>query len=93
MCDPRDLGVAVTEDTVPTPQGFEPNIFLYDAYPGGIGQSQPLYGMRGRLMTAVSELLTGCPCEEGCPSCVGPLGEVGERGKEVAKRLVELLAQ
>jgi DEAD/DEAH box helicase domain-containing protein len=92
MCDPRDLGVAVTEDTVPTPQGFEPNIFLYDAYPGGIGQSQPLYAMRGRLMTSTAALLRECPCEEGCPSCVGPLGEVGERGKEVAQRLVALLS-
>ena len=34
----------------------------------------------------------GCPCEAGCPSCVGPVGEVGERGKEVAARiLAELL--
>ncbi|MBY0503677.1 MAG: DEAD/DEAH box helicase [Bryobacteraceae bacterium] len=93
MCDPRDLGVAVTEDTVPTPQGFEPNVFLYDAYPGGIGQSQPLYTMRGRLMESTGALLRACPCESGCPSCVGPLGEVGERGKEVALRLLELLSR
>jgi DEAD/DEAH box helicase domain-containing protein len=92
MCDPRDLGVAVTEDTVPTPYGFEPNVFLYDAYPGGIGQSQPLHAMRDRLMTAAGALLRECPCESGCPSCVGPLGEVGERGKEVAIRLLELLS-
>ncbi len=92
MCDPRDLGVAVTEDTVPTPQGFQPNIFLYDAYPGGIGQSQPLFSMRDRLIAGTSALLRECPCETGCPSCVGPLGEVGERGKEVALRFVELLS-
>jgi len=91
MCDPRDLGVAVTEDTVPTPQGFEPNVFLYDAYPGGIGQSQPLFTMRDRLMSAAGTLLRECPCEGGCPSCVGPVGEVGERGKEVALRLLDLL--
>ena len=91
MCDPRDLGVAVTEDTVPTPHGFEPNVFLYDAYPGGIGQSQPLFTMRDRLMAASGSLLRECPCETGCPSCVGPLGEVGERGKEVALRLLDLL--
>jgi DEAD/DEAH box helicase domain-containing protein len=30
-----------------------------------------------------------CPCEDGCPSCVGPVGEVGSRGKEVALRLLE----
>ena len=38
------------------------------------------------------ELLSSCPCEKGCPSCVGPIGEVGEKSKEVAKQLVEGLA-
>src|SRR5579872_2873211 len=42
MCDPRDLGVALSEQPTAT---FEPNLYLYDAYPGGIGQSAPLYRM------------------------------------------------
>ena len=29
-------------------------------------------------------LVSACPCRDGCPSCVGPVGEVGSRGKEVA---------
>jgi DEAD/DEAH box helicase domain-containing protein len=36
-------------------------------------------------------LLAACPCEAGCPSCVGPIGEVGERGKEVAGRILKEL--
>jgi DEAD/DEAH box helicase domain-containing protein len=37
--------------------------------------------------------VAACECEAGCPSCVGPAGEVGERGKEAALRIArELLA-
>jgi DEAD/DEAH box helicase domain-containing protein len=84
MCDPQDLGVAFSE---------EPNLYLYDCYPGGVGQSAPLYRMADRLVKLTSELLAGCECEAGCPSCVGPVGEIGERGKEAAMRIArELLA-
>jgi DEAD/DEAH box helicase domain-containing protein len=89
MCDPRDLGVAVGQETTDT---FEPNLYLYDNYPGGIGQSAPLYRLTNELLRQTGELLAGCGCEAGCPSCVGPVGEVGERGKVVAARiLVELM--
>jgi DEAD/DEAH box helicase domain-containing protein len=79
MCDPRDLGVAMSE---------EPNLYLYDNYSGGIGQSAPLYQMTTKLLTHASQLLEACPCEAGCPSCVGPIGEVGPRGKQAAKQLL-----
>ncbi len=93
MCDPRDLGVALTEDITGGLKSFEPDLYLYDNYPGGVGLSAPLYRMRRRLLRGAAELLAGCPCEAGCPSCVGPVGEVGDRGKEAAGRiLAELLA-
>ncbi|HUI81340.1 MAG TPA: DEAD/DEAH box helicase [Bryobacteraceae bacterium] len=85
MCDPRDLGVAVGQETTDT---FEPNLYLYDNYPGGIGQSAPLFRLTPRLLRQTAELLAGCGCDAGCPSCVGPVGEVGERGKEVAARIL-----
>ena len=78
MCDPRDLGVAFSE---------EPNLYLYDCYPGGVGQSAPLYRMADRLVKLTADLLAACECESGCPSCVGPVGEIGERGKEAALRI------
>jgi len=93
MCDPHDLGVALSQDNTAGVQAFEPDLYLYDAYPGGIGQSAPLYRMATRLLQQTAELLAGCGCDAGCPSCVGPSGEVGERGKLVAARiLAELLA-
>ncbi|MBI4876404.1 MAG: DEAD/DEAH box helicase [Acidobacteria bacterium] len=92
MCDPRDLGVALTEDIASGLKSFEPNLYLYDNYPGGIGQSAPLFRLTRDLLARTAELLAACPCDSGCPSCVGPAGEIGARGKEAARRiLAELL--
>jgi DEAD/DEAH box helicase domain-containing protein len=93
MSDPRDLGVSITEAIEGGLKTFEPNLYLYDNYPGGIGQSAPLFKLTRRLLDGAASLLKSCPCEAGCPSCVGPIGEVGERGKETAARiLTELTA-
>jgi DEAD/DEAH box helicase domain-containing protein len=88
MCDPHDLGVALSEEIGSGLTAFEPNLYLYDSYPGGIGQSAPLYRMTERLLRQTAELIASCGCEAGCPSCVGPVGEVGERGKDVAGRIL-----
>ena len=94
MCDPRDLGVTIGSDRESGAGEFEPNVYLYDNYPGGIGQSEPLFRLRRTLAEKSKELLEACPCEAGCPSCVGPVGEVGERAKEIALRLAgELIKQ
>ena len=91
MCDPRDLGISITEAIAGALTSFEPNLYLYDNYPGGIGQSAPLFKMTRGLLEGASALLAGCPCDAGCPSCVGPIGEVGERGKETAGRILREL--
>jgi len=92
MCDPRDLGVTLTEDSTEPSRDYRPNLYLYDNYPGGIGGSQPLFRMQDRLLRSATDLIAGCPCEHGCPSCVGPAGEVGERGKEVALRVLRMIS-
>ncbi len=105
MCDRADLGTAVGERMVGTgsevewrefsasgieKEFFEPNLYVYDAYPGGIGFSEPLYHAYDVLLAQTRELIEACPCENGCPSCVGPAGEKSERAKEVA---LAILAQ
>jgi DEAD/DEAH box helicase domain-containing protein len=67
---------------------FEPNIYLYDKYPGGVGLSEPLFRMSQSLLEKTQKLIADCPCASGCPSCVGPIGEVGEKGKEVALEIL-----
>jgi DEAD/DEAH box helicase domain-containing protein len=88
MCDPRDLGVALSEEIAGGLTAFEPNLYLYDMYPGGIGQSAPLFRLAPELLKQTAALLAACPCESGCPSCVGPTGETGDRGKQVAARIL-----
>jgi DEAD/DEAH box helicase domain-containing protein len=70
---------------------FEPNLYLYDAYPGGIGFSEPLFRVHDLLLRRTRELIVGCPCDQGCPSCVGPAGEKSERTKEAALAILECL--
>ena len=70
---------------------FEPNLYLYDAYPGGIGFSEPLYRAHQLLLAKTRELIAACPCDNGCPSCVGPVGERGERAKEAALAILTRL--
>jgi len=71
---------------------FEPNIYLYDKYPGGVGLSEPLFRMSESLLEKSQRLIANCPCASGCPSCVGPIGEVGEKGKEVALEILRRLS-
>jgi DEAD/DEAH box helicase domain-containing protein len=89
MCDPRDLGLALTEDLASAV--YQPNLYLYDTYPGGVGQSQPLFRLSAELLNGTAGLIRGCTCDAGCPSCVGPVGEVGERGKEAALLFLDAL--
>jgi DEAD/DEAH box helicase domain-containing protein len=72
---------------------FEPNLYLYDAYPGGIGFSEPLYRAHDLLLRRTRELIAACPCEKGCPSCVGAAGEKSERTKEAALAILERLCR
>jgi DEAD/DEAH box helicase domain-containing protein len=73
-----------------TDMDFEPNIFIYDNYPGGIGLSPSLFELDKRLLDYCLKTIRACPCADGCPSCVGPTKESGEQAKEVA---VEILSR
>jgi DEAD/DEAH box helicase domain-containing protein len=105
MCDGHDLGLSVDGASLEgasrlgglaaraseTELSAEPSIFLYDNYPGGIGLSEPLFAMHAALLDRTRELIGGCPCESGCPSCVGPEGATGPQAKAVASYLLDRL--
>ncbi len=105
MCDRHDLGLSVDggsvagagrvggADTVPATLSAEPDIFIYDNYPSGIGFSRALYDLHRALLEQARELIGGCPCASGCPSCVGPEGYTGRLAKTVASRILELALQ
>ena len=79
---------ASVKDDKPT-EFFEPNLYLFDAYAGGIGFSEPLFRVHELLMSKTRELIAGCPCEQGCPSCVGPAGDLTWRAKEAALAILD----
>jgi DEAD/DEAH box helicase domain-containing protein len=97
---PLALGVQ-TEDLTPmhmeeaigtnAKEFFEPNLYLFDAYPGGIGFSEPLFRADELLLEKTRELIQACPCAAGCPSCVGPAGDLAPMAKEAALAILDRL--
>jgi len=79
MCDPRDLSTLT--DSAWQPANGMPAVVLYENISAGIGFSQRLYEIHAELLLRALELVSECPCEDGCPSCVGPGGENGAGGK------------
>jgi DEAD/DEAH box helicase domain-containing protein len=48
-----------------------PAIFLYDRYPGGLGFCEQAFHRMSELLATCLQIASECPCEVGCPSCVG----------------------
>ncbi|RPI29124.1 MAG: DEAD/DEAH box helicase [Acidobacteria bacterium] len=71
---------------------FDPTIFLYDNYPGGVGFSEVLFSNHARLLEQTRNLIGGCGCRNGCPSCVGPVDELGKTTKRHALEILGVLA-
>jgi DEAD/DEAH box helicase domain-containing protein len=80
MIDPRDVGHTVGDrsegDAMPSAgdggAGFDPTLFFYDSVPGGVGLAPRLFEEREALLLRTRAALEGCPCDDGCPACIGP---------------------
>jgi DEAD/DEAH box helicase domain-containing protein len=89
MCDGGDLGTHV--EPVENQTFGQPTVVLYDAIPAGIGFSQKLFEIHDELIARAFELVSECPCVDGCPSCVGPGGENGYGGKQESLEILKEL--
>jgi len=87
MTDPKDLR---TIPMLRSPFSAKPSIYIYEHTPGGVGYSRKIFNLHDELLKAARELVRSCGCASGCPSCVGPVLEVGEKGKESAVRILEV---
>jgi len=47
--------------------------------------------MHRELLEATRKLIAECGCENGCPGCVGPIGNTGPLAKTAALRILDLL--
>ena len=68
ICDRNDVG-GVSSAQHPDLGGL-PGVFIYDAYPGGVGIAEAAYERIEELLGNVISTLRNCPCEDGCPSCI-----------------------
>jgi DEAD/DEAH box helicase domain-containing protein len=107
LCDIRDLGSWLGDTTPAAPgavatrestkrrllsaERFNPTIYLYDSHAGGIGLAERLFEILPELLRRGLETLNACACASGCPSCVGPVNEVGRRAKATAQALLRAL--
>lgn len=66
MCDTGDIG-----SVVDLANHGAPSIFVYDKYPGGLGFAHRSYERVEEVFLSAKDLIAACPCESGCPSCVG----------------------
>ena len=107
LCDIRDLGswlgdtTPATSGVVATRESakrrlmnadqFNPTIYLYDSHAGGIGLAEHVFEILPDLLRRGLATLEACACRAGCPSCVGPVNEVGRRAKGIAQALLRAL--
>ena len=89
MCDIGDIGAS--SDPQSPLAGNQPVVVIYDQVPGGIGLAQKLFEIEHLVMRDALDLILSCPCQTGCPSCVGPGGENGSGGKEETLAILQKL--
>ena len=78
MCDYRDIGIQAEAQAA---WSKRPTVTIFERAPAGVGFSETLFRLHGRLLTTAQELIRDCSCDRGCPSCVGPVDEVGKDAK------------
>lgn len=67
MCDRNDIGGVSTPVHHDTGKA---QIFIYDAYPGGIGISEKGFEIIPELLKMTNKHIYECPCQNGCPACI-----------------------
>ena len=83
--------VSTDDQSTTMVDAFDPTVFIFDAYPGGIGFAELLFEEHQRLLSSTRHLIGNCPCSHGCPTCVGPTLEIGLSAKAVALAIIDLL--
>lgn len=67
MCDRDDIGGLSTNEH---PDTGHATVFIHDAYPGGMGLAETGYNRIEDLLHRTLDLIQGCACKSGCPSCI-----------------------
>ena len=89
LCDRNDIGGV---STPLHPDTGRAQIFIYDAYPGGIGIAERGFDIVEELWRATLKVIEECPCQEGCPSCIQS-PKCGNNNKPLDKRAAQVLLE
>ncbi len=89
LCDRNDIGGL---STPLHPDTGRAQVFIYDAYPGGIGIAERGFAIIKELWQATFNTITECPCEEGCPSCIQS-PKCGNNNKPLDKKAAQRLLE
>ena len=89
LCDRNDIGGV---STPLHPDTGRAQIFIYDAYPGGIGIAEKGFEMVAELWQATLKAIMECPCQEGCPSCIQS-PKCGNNNKPLDKAAAQMLLE
>ncbi len=89
LCDRNDIGGV---STLFHPDTGRAQIFIYDAYPGGIGIAEKGFDLVEELWQATLKTITECPCQEGCPSCIQS-PKCGNNNNPLDKKAAQVLLE
>ncbi len=89
LCDRNDIGGVSTPFHPDTGQA---QIFIYDAHPGGVGIAEKGFELIEALWRETLKLISECPCEDGCPSCVQS-PKCGNNNQPLDKKAAQLILE
>jgi len=89
LCDRNDIGGV---STPLHPDTGKAQVFIYDAYPGGIGIAEKGFAIIKELWQATLKTISECPCEEGCPCCIQS-PKCGNNNKPLDKKAAQLVLE
>jgi len=89
LCDRNDIG-GVSPPL--HPDTGKPQVFIYDAYPGGFGIAEKGFDLVDELWQTTLRAIKECPCEEGCPSCIQS-PKCGNNNKPLDKKAAQVMLE
>jgi DEAD/DEAH box helicase domain-containing protein len=89
LCDRNDIGGVSTSLH---PDTGAAQIFIYDAYPGGVGIAEKGFDLIEELWQTTLRAIRECPCQEGCPGCIQS-PKCGNNNQPLDKRAAQLLLE
>ena len=84
MCDPGDLGLHVAQGRGDNEEPV--TIYIHETFEDGLGLGSTLFDLHDDLLARAAAAVANCPCDGGCPACVGPTDRSADGAEVLADR-------